>query len=83
VDNAESRRDYETIAYSLATGEQVWSAAYDAGSGTDAATSIASDVTDEGRLRVFVSGSSAVLEGFDESDSDMTTLSYVDPLPAG
>ncbi|MDR6905950.1 subtilisin family serine protease [Agromyces sp. 3263] len=83
VDNVESRRDYETIAYSLATGEQVWSADYDAGSGTDAATAITSDVTDEGRLRVFVSGSSAVLEGFDESDSDMTTLSYVDPLPAG
>lgn len=79
VENSASRRDYETIAYSMATGEQVWSADYDAGSGTDAATAITSDVTAEGALRVFVSGGSAVLEGFEEGDSDMTTLSYVNP----
>jgi outer membrane protein assembly factor BamB len=81
VDNGASRRDYETIAYSMATGEQVWSADYDAGSGSDAATAITSDVTPEGVLRVFVSGQSSVLEGFFESDSDMATLSYLDPLP--
>ncbi|WP_307040735.1 S8 family serine peptidase [Agromyces ramosus] len=81
VDNGDSRRDYETIAYSMATGEEVWSADYDAGSGTDAATAITSDVTAEGVLRVFVSGQSSVLEGFFESDSDMTTLSYTNPLP--
>ena len=63
----------------MATGERVWSADYDAGSGTDAATAITSDVTAEGVLRVFVSGGSSVLEGYGESDSDMTTLSYVDP----
>jgi glucose dehydrogenase len=81
VDDAASRRDYETIAYSMATGEQVWSADYDAGSGTDTASTITSDVTADGVLRVFVSGESSVLEGFSESDSDVTTLSYLDPLP--
>ena len=78
LESSESRRDYETIAYSMATGEQVWSADYDAGSGTDNGTAITSDVTAEGVLRVFVSGGSSVLEGF-ESDSDMTTLAYFNP----
>jgi len=79
VDNSESRRDYQSIAYSIATGEQAWSADYDAGSGTDNGTAITSDVTSEGVLRVFVTGGSAVLEGFAESDSDMTTLAYFNP----
>lgn len=82
LDNAESRRDYQTVAYSVETGEQVWSADYDGGGGTDNATTITSDVTADGVLRVFVSGGSSVLEGFDEGDTDMATLAYLNPLPA-
>ncbi|WP_162564190.1 MULTISPECIES: S8 family serine peptidase [Microbacterium] len=83
IEDSVARRDYGTFAYSLATGEQVWSATYDAGLGSDSATAITSDITADGVLRVFVTGGSAVLEGEMEGDSDMTTLAYFAPVPVG
>jgi hypothetical protein len=80
--SSQQRNDYETMAYAIDSGEQVWSATYDAGSGTDIGTAITSDVTADGVERIFVSGQSSVTEGFFESDADMTTLAYLDALPA-
>jgi len=80
--NAGTKSDFVTIAYDLATGEQVWSAAYDATASPDGANGVAVDQLADGTRRVFVTGESLV--SFDpsgvDSNLDAATVAYFDPF---
>ena len=81
-ESAGTGADYGTIAYDTATGEQVWSASYDATGTGDGANGIAVDQRPDGTRRVFVTGVSLV--SFDpfgvDSNSDAATIAYFDPF---
>ncbi|MDT0141361.1 S8 family serine peptidase [Microbacterium sp. PRC9] len=80
--DAETAWDYVTIAYDLVTGEQVWSANYDATGASDGANGVAVDQRADGTRRVFVTGASTT--AFDavglDSNIDAATVAYFDPF---
>ena len=74
--------DYVTIAYDMSTGEQIWSAGYDAAGGSDGANGVAVDQAADGSRRVFITGVSTIPYGPAGLDSniDAATVAYFDPF---
>lgn len=78
--NADTGWDYVTIAYDMSTGEQIWSAGYDAVGASDGGNGVAVDQTADGKRRVFVTGASTIAfssVGVD-SNIDAATVAYLD-----
>lgn len=78
-DTAGTGPDYLTIAYSVASGEQVWTGQYDAAGSPDVAAGVAVDTAPDGGRRVFVTGGSSISLGLVTSNVDMATIAYLDP----
>ncbi|WP_163632644.1 S8 family serine peptidase [Microbacterium sp. B35-04] len=80
--NVDTGWDYLTIAYDMGTGEQIWSAGYDAAGAGDGANGVAVDQTADGSRRVFVTGVSTIPYGPEGLDSNMdaATVAYFDPF---
>ena len=77
----ETGDDYYTVVYDVATGDQVWAAAYDQLASPDGANGVAID----SQGRVFVTGTSAGFfdpMGTTGSNFDAVTLAYLDPIAA-
>lgn len=76
---AETKEDFATVAYAVATGEQVWSALYDAGGSGDVANGVAVTTGPGSQSRVVVTGQSNIMLDEMTSDADMATVSYLVP----
>ena len=75
----ETGTDFATVAYAVATGEQVWSALYDAGGSADVANGVAVATGPGSQTRVVVTGQSSIRLDEMTSDADMATVSYLVP----
>ena len=81
--NVDTGWDYVTIsAYNMSTGEQIWSAGYDAAGASDGANGVAVDQAADGSRRVFITGASTIPFGPAGIDSniDAATVAYFDPF---